>query len=259
MLDTIQKEILIGLCNVRVDIGMIMQKMLDFYMAEGGREVYKSKDKLININVAKDIINSVLHPTDWSIVNLFSEPDSTKQMFKRLYQTSTSKHIVLALSRHKRKDRLSAISTMNDIDKFNYLETVSILYEKPKSCSNNGFLPLSEIGFVLYKGTTPDTTKTKWFRDDYNNATNVWDLNTQTTDEGDVTYYQRFSWELNLILMSLCGPLSTRRFTYGLPLNHDERESLFKFCRRMKLGVELFVATSEEASDILKHYEEFKG
>jgi len=225
--------------------------------------MYRSKDKVINISVAKDIASAVLQPTDWSIVNLQTSPGDTVKMFEHLYQTSTPKHIALALCRHKRKERLIALGTAAyievEVKGFNYLETVSILYEKPKSCSNNGFLPLSEIGLVLYKGATPDTGKTKWFRDDYNNATNVWDVGTQSDDEADVTYYQRFSWELNLLLMSLCGPLSVRRFTYGLPLNHDERESLFRFCKKMNLGVELLVSTPAEAIDIIKHYDNLKG
>ncbi|MEM4379169.1 MAG: hypothetical protein QXL01_00580 [Thermoplasmatales archaeon] len=221
--------------------------------------MYRSKDKLINVTVAKDTTNLVFQPADWSIVNLSESFEDGQRMFDALYQTAVQKHVVLVLCRHKRRDRLKAISTISNPGKFNYLETVSLIYEKPKSCSNNGFLPLSEIGFVLYKGPTPNTNKTRWFRDDYNNATNVWDLGVQSPDEGDVTYYQRFSWELNLLLMSLAAPLSTRRFIYGLPLNADERESLFKFCNKYIISVELVSPTPTEANDIIKHYENFGG
>jgi hypothetical protein len=220
--------------------------------------MYKSEDKLININVVKDMSNTVFQPAAWSIVNLSHHKEETATMFNNLFQTPTQKHVVLALCRHKRRDRLAAISTISEIGKFNYLETVSLAYEKPKSCSNNGFLPLAEVGFVLYKGASPDTTKTKWFRDDYNNSTNLWDLSVQGPREGDITYYQRFSWELSMLMMSLCAPLNIRKFIYGLPLNHDERESLFKFCREMNMAVELFVPTTADAVDLIKHYEETK-
>src|SRR5690606_9110157 len=136
----------------------------------------------------------------------------------------------------------------------------SLLYEKPKSCSNNGFLPLSEIGFVLYKGQTPDTGSTKWFKDDYNNATNIWDLNNHP-DEGDgingFTYYQRFSWELNCLMMSMAGPLIHRRFIYNLPLNDNELLSLFKFCVQFDLMAELYTETYSEASRIRDKYNAF--
>jgi hypothetical protein len=221
--------------------------------------MYKSKDDVLNINVGIDQSNVVFGPADWSVINLSPSPDETKKIFNNVYQTPTSKHVMLAVCRQKRKERLKAISNVNLHGMFNYLESVSIIYDKPKACSNNGLLPLSEIGFLFYKGSLPSVEKTKWFREDYNNATNAWDLSVQDSkNEGQSSYYQRFSWELNLILMSLATPLQNRRFIYTLPLNESEQLSLFSFCTEMFLRVELFCESSQEALQIIKNYEQYK-
>jgi hypothetical protein len=220
--------------------------------------MYKSKDSTININVARSSGFALFAPADWSIINLLPSPEETKNTFNNIYQTPTNRHVMLAVCRQKRKERLQAISNVKLSGPFNYLETVNISYEKPKACSNNGFLPLSEPGFVFYKGNLPSIEKTKWFREDYNNATNTWDLSVQDPiSEGQNSYYQRFSWELNLILLSLASPLSLRRFIYALPLNEDEQKSMFEFCHKYHLKVEILVEESKEAIQILKNYEEF--
>lgn len=56
---------------------------------------------------------------------------------------------------------------------------------------------------MLYKGAPPDVKKTSWFSGDYDNATNLWDLGSQEGETGNFTYFQKFSWEMNLKLESL--------------------------------------------------------
>lgn len=222
--------------------------------------MYKSRDGLININVGTNQSSVLFGPADWSIINLSPSPEETRMVFNNIYQTPTSKHVILAVCRQKRKERLRALSNANQHGMFNYLETVTITYDKPKACSNNGLLPLSEIGLLFYKGNTPSVEKTKWFKESYNNATNLWDLSVQDLKyEGNSSYYQRFSWELNLIMMSLASPLENRRFIYTLPLNENEQFSLFHFCQEYLLKVELFCESSQEAIQILKNYQQYKG
>jgi hypothetical protein len=53
-------------------------------------------------------------------------------------------------------------------------------------------------------------------------------------------------------------PLEHSKFIYGFPLDSDERVSLFKFCQKYKIGVQLYAETTNEAQKIIKHYESDK-
>jgi hypothetical protein len=213
---------------------------------------------LINIQVSSSPSSYVFQPCDWAIVNLPADPKDAEKMFSNLYNTPVSNQSVLVLCRHKRKMRPEALSNMNKIKGFTYLDTVSITYEKPSSCSNNGLLPLAETGFLFYKGDIPDTKKTSWFSGDrHTNATNFWDVAPQD-DESAPSYYQKFNWDTNLILKSMMGTLSTRRFYYGFPVTADEISSIYSFCKKYMVVCHLFVDSAEEAEKVNKIIKEIK-
>lgn len=216
-----------------------------------------SKDGLIEIEVLQNIHDAVFPPADFSIMNIPEFPDNSKKMFSHLYNTPVSRHVCLVLCRHKRKKRASVVSNISHSEEsWNYLETVSISYEKPSSCSNNGFLPLAEIGFVLYKGEIPDTKKTAWFGlEGETNASNMWGLSSQPDEINQVTYYQKFSWELALLLKSLSGVLETRRFIYGHEVSLDEIKNIHLFCKTYELKCRMYAGSSAEASKLIEAIE----
>lgn len=215
-----------------------------------------SKDGLIRIDQAASLASVVFPPASWSVVNLPIEADDAERMFKNLYNSPTSRHICLVLCRHRRKERLAATANISKAIQWSYLDTVSIWYEKPSTCSNNGLLPVAEPGFLMYKGDTPDAKRTEWFGDGLANATNLWNLATQA-DEGAHSYYQKFSWEMNMLLMGLAGPLEHGRFIYGMPLVESDRRLIFGFCRHFDIGVQLYAKTHYEAEEIIREYEKF--
>lgn len=216
-----------------------------------------SHDGLIEIDIASNIHDAVLPPADFSIMNLPEEESGTNKLFASLYNTAVSRHVCLMLCRNKRKNRVGAVSNIIKSEKYwNYLETVSISYEKPSSCSNNGFLPLAEVGFVLYKGEIPDTKKTAWFGlDGETNASNMWGLACQPDELNNYTYYQTFSWELALLMKSLSGVLETRRFIYGHEVNQDEMRNIHAFCKKFQLKCRVYAKNINESNKLMQAIE----
>lgn len=218
----------------------------------------KSTDGLIKVDQAASLADVVFPPASWSVINIPVDSSEAQAVFKNLYNSPTTRHVSLVLCRHRRRDRLAATSNINlaPSQGWSYLDTVSVWYEKPSTCSNNGLLPISEPAFLLHKGEMPDTRRTSWFSKDAANATNLWNLATQEK-EGDASSYQKFSWEMNMLLMSLAAPLEHGRFIYGAPITGTEHKSLFGFCRRFGIGVQLYTKTHSESEALISEYEKY--
>ena len=216
----------------------------------------RSHDDLIRIEVIKDIGDIMPVAADFSIIDLPMDADKAKSLLLSIFNSPVSRHTTLLLNRHKRKDRIDA--TMNLIIAqnigFEYLDTVTIWYERPSTCSNNGFLPVSEIGHLFYKGASPDVRTTAWFSDDKSNATNLWNISSQENEPKQVTYYQKFAWEIPLLLMSMSNPMENRRFVYKAELTESEHESLFKFCRQHNVSVQLYSDSDANALQMVRGY-----
>lgn len=225
----------------------------------------KSSDGLVTITPAATPSDIVFEPSDWSIANIPANEKDADALARHLYYMPVSNHVSLLLCRHRRKDRLKAMSMVHsfvyrdkaDPVEWNFLDTVCIWYEKPSSCSNNGLLPVSEPGFLVYKGDVPDTSKTQWFNDEYSNSTNLWNVSPQPEEQKTFkyTYNQKFSWEMNLLMMSLCGPLEYRRFIYALPMNGSELRSMHKLCRVHNLKAQLVSKNIEDAEKMIQEIE----
>jgi len=216
----------------------------------------KSKDGQIEVYYAKSPAELIFPPLAWSIVNIPLDAQESDSFFNSLYQTSSSRHVMLALCRHKRRERYLANKNLPSSN-WTYFETVSIWYEKPSTCSNNGFLPLAEPGWLYYKGDVPNAKNTDWFLEEYNNATNIWNVAPQKHEPPEHIFYQKFSWEINLLLMSLSAPLENRKFLYTFVLDKHEQISLFKFCQQYGNVACLYAADLEEANEILGNYSKF--
>lgn len=216
----------------------------------------RSHDDLIRIEVVESIGNFPPVAADFSIVNLSVNPEHAKTALQSIYNSPTSRHVSLLLNRHKRKDKVDAMQNLSIAQKigFEYFDTVGIWYEKPSSCSNNGFLPVCEVGHLFYKGAAPDAKTTEWFGDDTSNATNLWNVSPQDKEQMQATYYQKFCWEVPLLLLSLVKPLEHKRFVYDAELTDGELDSLFAFVRYFNIGVQLYQTSESMALHILRRY-----
>lgn len=216
----------------------------------------RSHDDLIRVEVVEDISNAAPIASDFSIVNLPLNAQKATMTMANLFNAPTERHLTMIVNRHRRKDRLAATVNLGTVvaQGFEFLDTVSIWYEKPSSCSNNGFLPVCEVGHLFYKGAMPDVKTTEWFGDQTSNATNIWAV-TPHEDEGKTaTYYQKFCWELPLLLLSMAKPLEHRRFLYGAEITEAELETLFKFCVQFNIGVQLIVDSDKMGLYIVRRY-----
>ena len=221
----------------------------------------QTKDGIINITIAKDVSEVVFQPADWSMVNIPLNPLAAERLANNLYNMPSHRHISLVVNRRRRKDRvkgLCSLAAFND-RRWRLLDTVSVGYGKPSTSSNNGFLPLTEHGYLFYKGDTPDAKKTNWASEDgIQNATNQWDLCVQPLESVyyiEQTYYQKFAWDLPLIMMSLADKCEHSRFIFGLWINSSpepkEIRSLYTFCSKFNLTVEIIVSEYDRAEKIL--------
>lgn len=208
----------------------------------------KSSDSRIEIEYVQKVSDCIFPSADWSLINLPETFSDSVKLAKLLYNTPQTNHISLILNRHPRKKRLQTIANVTAFGTpWQYMETVNIAYDKPSSCSNNGLLPISEAANLFFKGDKPNAQGTEWFSDGhYNNATNFWDISARS-EEGESSYYQKFSAELNLLMRSLCGTLSTRKFIYAVDSNAEEINAIHNFCKLYDFTAKVYFFDSAEA------------
>jgi len=216
----------------------------------------RSHDDLIRVEVIANANIAGPVAADFSIINLPLDAALAKESLNNIFNSPTMRHITLILNRHRRKDKVLAMTTLKtaiDVG-FEYLDTVSIWYDKPSSCSNNGFLPVCEVGYLFYKGAAPDVGTTAWFGDGTSNATNMWAVTPQELEKRTATYYQKFAWEIPLLLLSMAQPLEHRRFIYNAELTEQETDSLFRFCKNFNMAVQLYTTTEANGLSIIRSY-----
>jgi hypothetical protein len=201
----------------------------------------------------KGLENAIFPAADFSIINVPAEKEAAQKVFDSLYDAPCFKHVSLVTVRHKKTEKLSALANLS-LNKQKFLDSVMLTYQKASSSSNLGLLPLAEPGFLFYKGPKPDVTKTAWFSDGYTNATNHWDVSPQPSEKTDLTHYQKFCWELGLLMYSLSAPREHRRFIYSHS-SLGELTSVFSFCNAYSLEVQLYASTDEEATKIIEMYD----
>lgn len=218
--------------------------------------MFKTRDKLVSIEGVESSADILFQPSDWSVININPSIEESRDTFMRLHNSPGSSHLSLVLFRQRKKLRLHALAALGGISSdWNYLDTVNLTYEKPSSCSSNGLLPLSEVGVLLYKGAAPEVKRTNWFSNDYDNSTNLWDLGSQEEEAGKHSYFQKFSWEMNLLLKSLCGNLEHRAFTYTPFITESEIKSIHQFCKTYQVKAYLYAKSAKEAEKLIKECE----
>jgi len=216
----------------------------------------KSNDGLVEILIGPDLGNVIFPPLAWSVINVPSRGVEANHMFDNLYNSPTSHHICLTVHQQRKKDKIKSLVNLQLAEErgWKFLDTVSVLYQKPSSSSNNGFLPIAETANLFFKGDTPDTATTGWFNDEVGNATNFWDVDAVdgVDSKDDKTYYQKFSSQLNLILMSMCRPLEYRKFAYLCDVDKHELRRIHNFCKSFNITVCLFTDSDIDAKAMIE-------
>lgn len=209
----------------------------------------------ITLELVKDYASAVYPPADWSIVSVPESLEQTKTLSSLLYNTSVSNHVVVALSRNSRRKRLDALGYIKEFTgNWDYLDSVFISYPKT-STHSSGFVPLAEMANIFYKGVRPNIPATSWFSGDViQNAGNLWDLSSQPNE--DKLSFQKFSWEMNLIILSMISPMEQRKFVYAVDCNTDDVQALIAFCKKFELSCHL--CTTDE-NDYRKFSNIIKG
>jgi len=221
--------------------------------------MYHNIDDKFKIFIANKHSDVIYYPSDFSIINTPISESESENLSKNLYNTCTDKHIVLLLQRSRRKHRIQTISNIQFFKQWQFLDSVSIIYEKASSCSNNGLLPLSESANLLYKGAKPDVSSTAWFNSDKKNASNFWDLGVQQEERSFFTscYHNKFSWELFYLMYSIASPLIYRDFIIsGLQLNTNEIKSVITVTKKMNVSCQIVFQSQEEADKFIETYKE---
>ena len=218
--------------------------------------MFQSKDKVLTIHTGEEPTQVVFSPADFGFVNVPEGSEDTKQLFKNLYNTTAARSIIMAFTRHKRHNRLAALSNLYVIESWEYFDTITLQYEKTLGSNNGRFVPISEQAHLFYKGDQPDASKTSWFSDSRTNATNLWDVQARPEDGNEFTYSGRFSWEMGLLIYSMAKPLAHRTLIYTLDTDH---ENAIAFARHLELKIHCVVKDSETATALLKGYQEKYG
>jgi hypothetical protein len=221
--------------------------------------MFRSKDNLIRVEQINRISDVVFMPASWSMINLPLEPAQAENLFRNLLNTPTARHTTMVFNRQRKKDRLAATTNLQLIQRAGWtlLDTVTVLYEKTGT-STNSLVPVSEVAYIFHKGAQPDVKNTEWFSAGGSNASNLWNIAAQSDEPLKLTQLHKFSWELQLLMMSLCQPAEHNRFIYGLDLSESELESLFIFVNKYAVSVYLYAHTNSEAERIINSYHKWQ-
>ena len=222
-----------------------------------------TKCGLVTVTPANSLADMVFQSADWSCITLPLTFNKTMSMAENLYNMPSSNHVCLVYPRAKRKDKIGILQNLSAFEEagWNALDAVSITYEKPFNCSNNGLLPLAETVYIFYKTSVPNMKQTGWFSESYQNASSHWDVRVQKEEQKffKSTYCHKFSWEVQMLMMSMVSPFENKRFFYGLPITTSEIKSLYGFCNKYGIKAEVFCDTADKEAKLIAACESVKG
>lgn len=216
----------------------------------------RTDDDIIRIDVVKNISHAVFPACDASIVSSLVDPIEMRALMYNLWNSPSDKHVCLVLPRQRRSQTLRVLENISQVKDWEFLDTVQICYEKTVQSNASSFVKNSETGFLYYKGDFPQLDKTQWFNPDYSNATTTWNVTPQPEEPVKNTAYQRFSWEVLLLLVTLSQPLHYGRFVYALDPSDD---NLLSFAAYHQIPLQLYAETMEEATAVIEKYNAIKA
>jgi hypothetical protein len=216
----------------------------------------RSKDDVIRIDVVNSVCNAIFPACDGSIVQAAVDPIEHKALMFNLWNAPTDKHVCIVLPRQRRSQTTQVLSNVANTQNWNFLDCVNICYEKTVQSNASSFVKNSETGYLFYKGDFPNLDKTKWFNPEYSNATTTWYLSPQPEETLRNSSYQRFCWDLMLLLVTLSQPLRYGRFVYGLDPNDD---NILNFAAFHQIPLQLYTDDPNRAQEIVETYEHIKA
>lgn len=214
--------------------------------------MFRSQDGKITAAVVKSLGETAFPTADFSILNVPLDQAAAASMFTNLANMPCPRHTALVFARYPRGSKIEAIKNLSQHDPLNFLDMVHLWYEKPSTSSNVGFLPVAEDGYLFYKGDAPNVKNTAWFADKKPNATNFWGVSPAEYEGRAATHFRRFSWEIALLLYTMCEPIQSKRMIYGLDEDH---EHVLKFSKTYGVQVHFLVSSEELAKNIISKYE----
>jgi len=223
----------------------------------------RTQDGVIQIETTK-LGDSIFPAADFTMANIPIEQGEAEDFLKNLYNIPVERHILLLFCRHSREDKTKALANihagMSAVKaagiaaktpgaEWNFLDSVSVWYEKPSTSSNIGLLPVSEEAFIFYKGAVPNIKNTSWFGSGSPNATTTWGVSPAEYEKRAHTYYRKFSWEVALLMATMSDPAQTGRFIYALD---GDYEHVFKFCREYGQQTVVYIGPDESAAKLME-------
>lgn len=228
--------------------------------------MFISSDSLWNVSVIDDISRAVFPAADFSILPISAAENEAKDLTGALENMPAVAHVSLIIPRAVRVDPRTAFAAVAHTSSLPLLAVVSLTYDKPSRYSSVIMSPITETGFLVYKGAKPDISATGWFqgeqaRDRGENATTHWDLTRYVTGKFAVepaqqTTQGRFSWDLGLLMASLAESPRYNRFIYGFDPND---ENLMAFVKAFGIACHVFTSTQDGAMKLLSTYEKIKN
>lgn len=219
--------------------------------------MYRTDDDVIQVEVVEKIGNTVFPASDVSILNMPSDPLETRTLFKNLYNLPTDRHLCLVLFRHRKNIRLKSLANVGQIpSEWKFFDWVNMSYQMPAQSNGNCLVHLSELGVLIHKGKfTPSLERTKWFREDYANAGNHWDLSPQRGEIVRRSKFHDFSGEMVHLLLDLAFPMECGRMVYGF-IDPSNIDNILNFAKFWKMPITLYASTNSKAEAIIKKYHE---
>lgn len=221
--------------------------------------MFRTEDDNIRVEVVEKIGNSVFPASDISIINMPYDPVDARALFLNLYNLPADKHLCFVTFRHRKNVRMKALANIKELlGDWKFFEMINLSYQRPTQSNGNSLVHLSEFGLMIHKGKfSPNLEKTKWFREDYANAGNHWDLSPQRGENTKATRFQDFSGEMIHLLLDLASPLEYGRVVYGF-IDPEDITNIVHFVKYWGLPVYLYASTNEKAKKIIKLYEELE-
>lgn len=216
----------------------------------------RSDDDIIRVDVVKSLAHAIFPAADGSIVPALLDETEHRALLHNLYHSPSEKHVSLVLPRVRRTQFIGVLQHLSKVQDWEFLDIVSIVYEKTVQSNASSFVRNSEPGFLFYKNAFPNLDQTKWFNPQFCNCSTTWHLAPQPEEAIRHTSYQKFCWELMLLMVTLSKPLYYGRFIYALPIDDN---NILQFAFYHQIPLQLYADSNEKAASIIEQYNEVKA
>lgn len=206
--------------------------------------------------MVKSLAHAIFPAADGSIVPALLDETEHRALLHNLYHSPSDKHVSLVLPRVRRSQYTTVLQHISKTQDWEFLDVVSVIYEKTVQSNASSFVRNSEPGFLFYKNSFPNLDQTKWFNPQFCNCSTTWHLSPQAEESIRHTSYQKFCWELMLLIVTLSKPLWYGRFIYALPVDDD---NILQFAFYHQIPLQLYADTDEKAQIIINQYNEVKA